>query len=276
MPYVHVAPRLRVHYERHGYEGPNVMLLMGLGASSRLWGDLPLRLAEGGYRVLTLDNRGTGKSDAPRRPFRMEDMADDAVRVMEQAGMESAYVVGVSMGGMIAQHLAIRHPARVLGLGLLSTTPGLLHGGPPHPRALRSLFSYGSRSMNGEQMVADLLLARSQRHLARDVLREIKPLVSGEITHPVSFFAQLLACALHDTGRALSALRMPTVIVTGEEDIVLPPRGSRALAKRIPHAHFEVMPGTGHGVPFTDREVVARMLSILRAQERPTGVSAAL
>jgi 3-oxoadipate enol-lactonase len=266
MPYVRVAPNLRIHYETHGLSGPWVVLVMGLGASSRLWGDLPERLTAGEppYRVLTLDNRGTGKSDPPTRPFRMRDMADDLARVMEHADIARAHIVGVSMGGMIAQHFAIHHPSRVEGLALLSTTPGVLHSGPPHPRALRSLLSYGSRGMDGETMVADLLLARSQKHLAREVLKELKVLVGREATRPTSFFAQLLACAFHDTGASLARITAPTVIVTGDEDIVLPPRGSRVLAKLIPNARYEELTATGHGVPFTDREIIQRMLAMLR------------
>ena len=106
----------RIHYTEHGTRGrgPAVVLIQGLGLSSRFWFDVPELLAHdphGPRYVLAIDNRGTGRSDKPRRLWTMGTMADDVVAVLDHAGVESAFVVGISMGGMIAQHVALRHPS---------------------------------------------------------------------------------------------------------------------------------------------------------------------
>ena len=115
---------VRIHWESHGESrGPAVVLVQGLGLSSRFWFDQPARLSKH-QRVITLDNRGTGRSDKPRRPYRLPQMADDVARVIREANAGPAIVVGISMGGMIAQHVAMRHPKDVAGLVLIATTPG--------------------------------------------------------------------------------------------------------------------------------------------------------
>ena len=259
-----------IHYEVHGDEGPWVVLLMGLGASSQLWMDYPSRLARHAapYRVITIDNRGTGQSDAPPGAYWMSDMADDAARVMDDAGAERAYVVGVSMGGMIAQHVALRHGGRLDGLVLVSTTPGLPHGALPTPRALWALLAYGLGRSSRADVLADLILARSQRHRAAEVHGLISPILEADGPTPAAFLRQFVGCLLHSTTRHLHRIAVPTIVVTGEDDIVIRPRNSRILARGIPNAMLEVIPQAGHGAPFTDPTVIPRALARLGAQRR--------
>jgi pimeloyl-ACP methyl ester carboxylesterase len=139
----------RIHYEVHeshaGPGAPAVVLIQGLGLSSRFWFDLPDRLRPK-WRVVLLDNRGVGRSDRPRGPYRMAAMADDVAAVLNAAGVQRACIVGISLGGMIAQHVALRHPARVAGLVLLATTAGFPHARlPPIDDAL--IPAYNSRML---------------------------------------------------------------------------------------------------------------------------------
>jgi len=271
MPHARGTRGARIYYEIHGSEGPWVVLLMGLGASSRLWLDYPARLAgpPAPHRVITIDNRGTGHSDAPRGPYWMHQMADDAASVMDAAGVEHAFVVGVSMGGMIAQHVALRHGARVDGLVLVSTTPGLPHGAMPTPRALWALFAYGLGHSSARDVLADLLLARSQRHRAQEVHDLLSPIFASDGTSREAFLAQFIGCMLHSTTRRLHRIAAPTIVVTGEDDILIRPHCSRILAARIPNATLEVIAQAGHGAPFTDPDVIPRALARLGGERRP-------
>jgi 3-oxoadipate enol-lactonase len=264
MPFARGRDGARIHYQTHGVDGPWVLLLMGLGASSRWWLDYPDQLVAAGYRVITLDNRGTGQSDAPLGPYWMRDMADDAAGVMDAAGATRALVVGASMGGMIAQHLALRHPARLEGLVLVSTTPGLPHGALPTPRAMWALLAYGLGKSSRAQVLSDLILARAQRHRAQEIQDLLFPIYQRDATPPLAFAAQLIGCALHSTTRRLHRITAPTIVITGDDDILIRPRNSRILASRIPGATLEVIPDAGHGAPFADPTVIPRALQRLR------------
>jgi pimeloyl-ACP methyl ester carboxylesterase len=268
MPFARGTGGARVYYEVYGDEGPWVVLLMGLGAPSQMWLDIPRQLRSAGYRVLTVDNRGTGRSDALRRPVTLRSMADDAVHAMDAAAVDRAVVVGMSMGGMIAQHLALRHGHRLSGLVLLATTPGLPHGQLPSPRAMRALF-VSARGANIStrmylRLIEDLVLSPADRTRTVEIAdRMAQAARSAPSTTPASFLWQLLACAVHSTGRRLRRITTPTIVVAGGDDIVMGVRSARVLARRIPHAFLEVVPDTGHGITFTRPEVVLRAVAHL-------------
>ncbi len=268
MPFARGAHGARIHYEVHGTEGPWVVLIMGIGASGALWLDVPARLAAEPHRVLTLDNPGTGRSDPLRRPTSLARMASDVVRVMDHAGADRATVVGLSMGGMIAQHIALRHAPRLEGLVLLATSPGVVHGGLPRVRAIRSLLRTGAvrpgERAQAKELIADLILARGERHRIDDVLARLAPAFGETPFRADSFALQLLACSLHVTGHALARIETPTVVVTGDDDIVMGKWASHVLASRIPGAALEIVPGCGHGITFTHPESVVRALARVR------------
>lgn len=271
MPHATTTDGLRIHYTLEGpSDAPAVVMLMGLGASGRYWFDAPDRLREDRehpHRVLVVDNRGTGSSDAPRRLFSMTRMADDVAQVMDHARIDRAYVVGMSMGGMIAQQLALRHPERVRGLALFCTTAGLRHGPLVHPRILRTLLSAPFvKKGQGERIVGDLLLAPSRRHEAATLLREWGPVMRAERVDAGMFFLQLGAVLTHRTGSALERIACPTIVVTGDSDVLVRPGHSRYLAKRIHGARLEVLSEVGHGIHSSDPDAVPRSLRYLRAK----------
>jgi pimeloyl-ACP methyl ester carboxylesterase len=229
-----------------GGSGHPVLLIMGLGASSRQWFRLVPWLARE-HRVIVFDNRGTGSSAPVRGRLTMSGMAHDAVTVLDAAGIERAHVVGASMGGMIAQHVALDHRERVRSLVLACTTSGGRNGAPPW----RLLASAAVRPLLGPRrsfpLVAPALYAeatlRDQPHrVADDLDRRI-----ADSTSPLTLYAQLGAIATHDTRPRLGELGgLPVLVVHGLEDRLVPPVRGRELAELIPDAQLELIPSCGH------------------------------
>jgi pimeloyl-ACP methyl ester carboxylesterase len=267
MPFATGTGGARIHYDVFGDDGPWVVLVMGLGASSRLWLDIPQRLQSERYRVLTVDNRGTGRSDPLRGPYSLRRMADDVICAMDAASVDRGYLVGISMGGMIAQHAALNYGHRLAGLVLLATTPGLPHAPLPTPRAVRGLLlsALGARlsAATGHRIVADLILSPSDAGRAVEITEAIAPAFRASPTRARCFLWQLAACVAHSTGRHLGRIATPTVVVAGSDDIIMHPKNARLLAERIPNAVLEIVPDCGHGISFSHPDVVHRALAYL-------------
>ncbi len=243
MPTIHRGSHT-IHYEVRGVEGaPAVLLVMGLGMPARAWGTLPDSLAKK-YRVVLIDNLGTGSSTLPDRHIRMGDMADDAAAVLDVTGVGKAAVFGVSMGGMITIELALRHPEKVRALVLGCTHGGYLTSKKP---------SFG--------VTFDLLRGTLQKKL--DLARTAKFLVSADYyrVHPEAFhdwlktagrpnpktiLAQMLAIATYDATARLPRINVPTLVITGDADKLVPATNSKRLASRIPGAKLVMLPGVGH------------------------------
>jgi 3-oxoadipate enol-lactonase len=223
-----------------------VLLIMGLGASSRLWFRLlPWLTRE--HRVIVFDNRGTGRSAPVRGRLTMGGLAEDAVTVLDAAGIERAHVVGASMGGMIAQHMALDHRDRVRSLVLACTTPGGRSGAPPW----RLLASAAVRPLVGPRrsfpLVAPSLYASATLRDHPDRVADDLDRRMADSTSPLTLYAQLGAIALHDTRPRLSELEgMPVLVVHGLEDRLVPPARARELAELIPGAQLELIPACGH------------------------------
>jgi 3-oxoadipate enol-lactonase len=268
MPFASSGGRrpVRIHYTTHGERGPAVVLLQGLGLSSRFWFDVPTMLAsdpEKPRRVIAIDNRGTGLSDRPLRLWTMGTMADDVVRVLDHAGVDEAFVVGISMGGMIAQHVALRHPDRVRGLVLLATTAGFLMGALPEARALGRLLTLPLGGPRAGKNLVRLLLPESKWERAKEIFRDWPRAMRDDPTAPGTFAAHLFASSTHLVARRLSQIRCPAVIVAGRHDTLIPLRNARVLAERIPQAELEVLEEASHAVFADDKALVARMVDRL-------------
>lgn len=261
---------VQIHYEHHEGPGPKVVLLMGLSLSGRFWMDTPQRLGarDKPYSAIVPDNRGTGRSDKPGGRYKMADLADDVARVLDDAKVDRAFVVGVSLGGMITQHFALRHPSRVRGIGLLATTPGFPHGRPPPPSSLLKLVKLPFAKPG--QMSRDalsILLSPEDVGRAGEIFRGWPELMQTERTPRHAFFGQLTAAIGHSTGFRLGEIRCPAVVVTGDADVLILPRNSATIASRIPGAELWTLPGVGHTIPSVDREVTGRVLDRLAERE---------
>jgi len=255
----------RIHYTSHGDPGSEtvVVLLQGLGLSSRFWFDVPDLLVADAHvprRVLAIDNRGTGRSDKPRGPWTMGTMADDVAAVLDHAGVASAFVVGISMGGMIAQHFALRHPKRVRGLVLIATTAGFLMGALPEAAALGRLLSLPLGGARAARNLSRLLLPESKWGRAREIFRDWPSAMQDDPTSARTFAAHLFAASTHLVASRLRHIECPAIVVAGSHDALIPLENARVLASKIPNAHLEVVADTGHAVFAEDHDLIRRMI----------------
>ncbi len=255
----------QLHYTVRGTHGvgPAVVLIQGLGLSSRFWFDIPELLADDPQAprfVIAVDNRGTGGSDKPRRLWTMGTMADDVIAVLDHAGVDEAFIVGISMGGMIAQHVALRHPTRVRGLVLFATTAGFLMGKLPEMTALKRLLTLPLGGPRAATNLTRLLLPESKWTRAKEIFRDWPNAVRDDPTTPHTFAAHFFAASTHLVTRKLRRIRCPVVVVAGAHDALIPLRNATVLAESIPNAELEIVPDTGHAVFADDRDLVRRMV----------------
>jgi 3-oxoadipate enol-lactonase len=246
MGYARAADGARIHYEVFGRCGaPAVLMIQGLGADKHGW-DMQRFVLARHYRVIAFDNRGAGRSDKPFGVYSIEQMADDAVAVMDDAGVVAAHVVGASMGGAISQVLAVRHPDRVLSLTLACTACR------NHPwrrelleRWAQTALDRGMGAMTSEA-ARWVIGPRSFRRLV-PAFGWLGPLALGRPAH--SFVAQVRAILAADETLAeeLTSITVPTLVIVGNQDILTPRGDSEEIADRIPGAELVVISGAAHG-----------------------------
>jgi 3-oxoadipate enol-lactonase len=248
---------VEIHWLRAGDpSGDPVLLIMGLSGSHRDWHRLIPHLPD--YDVVLMDNRGTGLSSPVGGPLSMADMVGDAVAVLDAAGLQDAHVHGTSMGGMIAQHLALDQRARVRSLILSATTPGGMAGKPPW----RLLAATALRPIAGWRRtwrwVAPMIYSEHTRHAAPERVKDDLRIRLEHATSPKTTMAQMAAIARHDTRKRLHELAgMPVTVIHGDLDLLVPPSHGRSLAEAIPGARFVALEGSAHVLTTDDEHGVA-------------------
>ncbi len=246
-----------IHYEVTG-DGPPVVLLHSFLCSGTMWREQVKPLARH-WRVINIDARGHGRSGRVERPFTLYDMVDDSTAVLDDAEIERAVWVGLSIGGMVALRAALRTPDRVAGLILIDTDAGVESGfkrvkyralraaarvfgiRPLVPQIRRQMFGSTTRKQRPE-MVAEWSRRFAEADLP-SMLRTLDALLDRD-----------------DLGPELSRIDVPTLVLVGAEDVALPPARSRAIAARLPNGTCREIPTAGH----------------LSALERPEAVTAAI
>jgi 3-oxoadipate enol-lactonase len=229
-------------------QGPRTLLLiMGLGGRAADWGSgVPSGLAEH-FRVVRFDNRGTGASEKPTQSWTLADMANDAASILDAVGAEAAHVMGISMGGAIAQMLALEHPGRVDRLVLMST---FIAGGDivPPSAEVASIFSPASE-LPREQIIRTsmrLITAPGFAEKNSEAIEELVRLALAQPTPRATFAMQLQAIVSSDYAARLAQIQNPTLIVHGEVDPLVPIENARRLQAKLPHAALRVLTGCGH------------------------------
>jgi len=240
----------RIWWESTG-DGSPLLLVNGLGSVSTAWHRLLPHLTPH-FQVITFDNRGVGRSDVPVEPYTLAEMAADAVAVLNAAGIERAHVLGMSMGGLIAQELALQHPARVRSLTLASTHRGLPLLDAGDPEVVAQVTRAGILP-SAERAVALVTIQYSATTSPERIDRD-RDVASAHPSTPAGFAGQLAAAAEWERASELAELTMPVLVLHGREDRMVPLSAGRALADAIPGADFRVVETSGHQV-FTDGEV---------------------
>ena len=258
MPYVTRDDGVKIYWEEAKMEPPSaqsrakqpLLLIMGLGATLEWWRRL-MPVLTPRFRTIVYDNRGVGRSDVPPGPYSIPQMADDAAAVMDAAGIASAHVFGASMGGMLAQELALNHPSRVRSLILGCTACGGTHVVPATKEVAIALGARNTMTREAAMwaMAPYIFDAGTPREVvAEDIAVRLQATVTNE-----GYFAQLAAVrAWAGTHDRLSGLAMPTMVIHGETDQLVPPENGRIIAGAIPNARLVMIPHASH-IFFTDQ-----------------------
>ncbi|QFI62603.1 alpha/beta fold hydrolase [Qipengyuania flava] len=290
------ANGIEIHYEEQGDPAaPAMLLIMGFGAQLTLWPDeLVEALAAQGFRVIRYDNRDVGLSQkfdgvkapgfvkmtllskigfTPKVPYTLADMADDGVGLLDALGIERAHIVGASMGGMIAQHVAARHPDRCLSLTTVFSTTGNPKLPPARPEAMKALITRPDSTEEGVLVEHGMMLARtigSPGYPApEDRLRERTLASVRRSFYPEGPTRHLSAIVADGDRRAmLRDIAVPTLVLHGEDDPLVPCEGGRDTAASIPGAKLKTIPGWGHDLPL---ELVDELAGAIGEHARQSG-----
>ena len=243
------ANDINIYYEIHG-EGEALILIMGYGGSSEWWfRQIPIFSRE--YRVVTFDNRGTGRSDKPDITYSMETMAADITGLLETIGIDAAHIYGVSMGGMIAQHFALSYPEKVISLILGCTTCGGPHSIMPDAEAMTVLFDMERMNRLAPEEAAKEVLPflYGQEFIDNnpDIIEQGIAKMTEYVTPIHGYMRQAEAIMGHDTYDRLPNIKAPTLVISGDADRLVPVENSRLLASRIPNAELVTLENAGHG-----------------------------
>jgi pimeloyl-ACP methyl ester carboxylesterase len=254
------AGQVQLSYQRSG-SGPPLLLIMGMSGTSLHWGEPLLAPLRESFEVIVYDHRGVGASTRFKDAFTIADLAADAAGLLGALGLERAHVLGFSMGGMVAQELALAHPQLPITLTLGGTYCGGEGSALTSPEVAQRL-SEGTMSGDRELAVRTGWEVNVSPRLAADEQAFARFRAIG-LERPVALaviLAQMRAIARHDTSARLPALELPTLVMHGTLDQMLPVQNGRMIAGLIPGAKLELLEGDGHLYFWEEPERSAELL----------------
>lgn len=290
MKYAEKLP-VHIHYETYGDElGVPLLLVMGLGMPLKAWPQLFIQLlVRQGFRVIIFDNRDSGKSTQINHevrpidvveaifkaltrqkivsPYTLEDMADDALSVLDVLGIARAHVLGISMGGMIGQVLAARHPQRIASLTSIMSASGNPRTGVGKLRALKGLLTKPENACEVDSLRVYLkkmfrLIGSEEMGYSDEQIQEIAGYMVENHYQPQATSRQLLAIlASGDRSSQLKNVQVPTLVIHGQDDPLLPLEAGKEVANLIPGAKLMIVPKMGHDLPTSLIEVFVKEVS---------------
>jgi 3-oxoadipate enol-lactonase len=261
--------RTSLYFESTG-EGDPVLLIMGLGLSGGAWWRTVPVLSRR-LRVITFDNRGVGQSRAFSYAYTTEALADDAVSVLDELGLDRVHVYGISLGGMVAQQVALRHPARVRSLVLGATTAG----GPRAIRADEEVMTFFRRrlQMRGEEAARASIPFNYGPRCRTEHFERIEEDIAQRLAHPFAeraYRAQMFAAGLHNSYGRLPSIAAPTLVVHGRHDRIIPVANAEVIAERIPGARLQILEESGHLYATEEPEVDDAIAAFLAGRGKAT------
>jgi pimeloyl-ACP methyl ester carboxylesterase len=270
------ANGIEIAYEVLG-SGPPLLLIMGYRLSSRAWPSDFIEALAARFTLILFDNRGTGRSEKPTCGYALSNLARDVCGLLDHLNISCADVLGYSMGGAVAQELACRHPERVHSLVLCATLcggPRAVYAGPAVVAVMRDLV--GLDAEEAARRIATVtyapqFLEKNRERIERQMLREIAdptPLHAADL--------QFQAFVDFDSSQALTALRAPTLVLTGDRDELIPPRNSKILAELIPGARLVILRGCAHRAIWESTGECASVIAdfLEQARDAPQGARA--
>ncbi len=258
MPAIERPDTARIAWESDGPEdAPAVLLVMGLAYPAAMWFRLMPALAEG-YRVIRVDNRGAGRTgDVSGAPYTVETMAADCLAVLAAAGVDIAHIVGISMGGLIAQEIALTAPERVRSLCLIATHPGLAHA-VMNPQAMAMLTRRGQ--MTPEEAAEASIPFNYAPGTPRERIEEDWAVRFPLAATNEGYLAQVVGSSRWNGYDRIEGITAPTLVVHGELDALVPPENGRLIADRVPGAELVIIPNANHVLMTDQPERVSKVL----------------
>ncbi|MEX2231754.1 MAG: alpha/beta fold hydrolase [Cyclobacteriaceae bacterium] len=242
---------VKIYYQIRG-EGEPLVLLMGFGADGNTW-EKHVQEYEKHYQCILIDNRGVGLSDQPKGPYSTALMADDTSAVMDHMGVQRARVAGISMGGAIAQELALRYPQKVQSLVLISTWAKFNNYATSVYQSLKKI-RRTSNAAHFMELLQLWIFAPPYFEIHLDDLKKGQAGATFDAQSTDGFEGQLDGCINHDTVSRLSEIKVPTLITVGELDIFTPPVFSEVLDAGIHDSAYVKFPNGGHAHHWEDLE----------------------
>ncbi len=260
---------INIEYYVEG-DGPPLLLIQGFSGSANDWGERILQELRPHFRVVRLSNRGTGLTDRPKVEYSLEMMADDAAGLLGELGIASAHVLGISMGGRIAQELALNHPEVVQGLVLGCTGPGGPEGVAPSAEAYALLAPKPGLAPEDQIRKSwPAIYTPGFIDRERDYLEEMLRIHLKHPTPRDTLGRQAAASMRSATYERLSDIQAPTLIIHGDQDRLSPVENAHILRDRIPNSALHILPDAGHAF-FTEKpqetaEAIVKFLSSVSA-----------
>jgi pimeloyl-ACP methyl ester carboxylesterase len=249
---------INMYYEIHG-DGFPLFMIQGLGGGSEIWAPATVDLLSKHFKVILFDNRGSGRTDKPEIAYSIDMFAADTAGLMDALNIEKGHVLGISMGGMVAQGLALNFPERVETLILCSTNCGFSKSVLPSPEILKIMMVD-----RGELTAEELLRSQIPFGWTNEFVKSNPEFIEDEIQriilNPTPEFSrdrQLLAASKYNTYRKLKKIAIPTLILQGKEDVLTPPENAEILAQNIPRSKLIMLDDSSHRLfqPYTEKVV---------------------